>query len=175
MSFVTADIHDAHPDELSVVDLQFRSFGRRLCIAGPSMTVKVHEDHRRVKELAEQPGEGRILVVDGGGSLRVGLMGDMMAAAALRNGWVGAVIFGAVRDSVGIDALDFGVKALGTTARRGNLDLGGLVGAPVTLGGVIIKPGDWIYADRDAVLVSEKRFPEVEVIQDEEAARPVTT
>src|SRR5690606_22927872 len=131
MPILTAEIHDAHPDEVAVCDVQFRSFGRRLAFAGPCATLKVHEDHRRAKGLVPAPGEGRVLVVDAGGSLRVGIMGDMMAEAASRNGWAGAVIFGAIRDSVAIDALDFGVKALGTTARRSHLDLGGVVGVPV--------------------------------------------
>jgi regulator of ribonuclease activity A len=159
----TAEIHDAHPDEVAVCDIQFRSFGRRLAFAGPCATLKVYEDHRRAKALIEQPGQGRVLVVDAGGSLRVGIMGDTMAALAARNGWAGAVIYGAVRDSAAIDALEFGVKAVGTTARRSARDLGGTVDAPVVIGGATFRPGDWVYADRDAVIVSARRFPEVEL------------
>jgi regulator of ribonuclease activity A len=163
MQIETAEIHDAHPDEVAVCDVQFRSFGRRLAFAGPCATLKVYEDHRRAKALIEQPGQGRVLVVDAGGSLRVGIMGDSMAALAAKNGWAGAVIFGAIRDSAAIDALDFGVKAVGTTARRSAQDLGGAVDAPVAIGGVTFRPGDWVYADRDAVIVSARRFPEVEI------------
>jgi regulator of ribonuclease activity A len=90
-------------------------------------------------------------------------MGDTMAALAAKNGWAGAVIFGAIRDSAAIDALDFGIKAVGTTARRSAQDLGGAVDAPVAIGGVTFRPGDWVYADRDAVIVSARRFPEVEI------------
>ena len=162
MPLSTAEIHDAHPDEVAVCDAQFRSFGRRLEFAGPCATLKCHEDHRRARALVEEPGEGRVLVIDAGGSLRIGLMGDTMAALAAKNGWAGAVIYGAVRDTAAIDALDFGVKALGTTARRSNADRGGQVGEPVAFGGVTFRPGDWVYADRDAVIVSARRFPDVE-------------
>jgi regulator of ribonuclease activity A len=161
MPIATAEIHDAHPDEVAVCDAQFRSFGRRLEFAGPCVTLKCHEDHRRAKALIEGPGEGRVLVIDAGGSLRVGIMGDTMAALAAKNGWAGAVIFGAIRDSAAIDVLDFGVKALGTTARRSGEDLGGVVGQPVGFGGVTFAPGAWVYADRDAVIVAARRFPEV--------------
>jgi len=163
MRIETAEIHDAHPDEVAVCDVQFRSFGRRLAFAGPCATLKVYEDHRRANALIEEPGQGRVLVVDAGGSLRVGIMGDNMAALAAQNGWAGAVIFGAIRDSAAIDALDFGVKALGTTARRSAQDLGGAVGLPLTLGGAVFRPGDWVYADRDAVIVCQRRLPEVEL------------
>ena len=162
MPIQNAEIHDAHPDEVAVCDAQFRSFGRRLAFAGPCVTLKVHEDHRRAKALISEPGQGRVLVVDAGGSLRVGIMGDTMAELAARNGWAGAVIYGAIRDSAAIDALDFGVKALGTTARRSNIDMGGAVGLPVEFGGVVFQPGAWVYADRDAVIVSPRRLADAE-------------
>ena len=162
MPISTAEIHDAYPDEVAVCDAQFRSFGRRVEFAGPCATLKCHEDHKRARALVEEPGQGRVLVIDAGGSLRIGIMGDTMAALAARNGWAGAVIFGAIRDSAAIDALDFGVKALGTTARRSNIDMGGLVGQPVAFGGATFRPGDWVYADRDAVIVSARKFPNVE-------------
>jgi regulator of ribonuclease activity A len=156
MTLSTADIHDANPGLVSVCETQFRSFGKRLTFAGPCYTVKVYEDHRRVKAVAETPGEDRVLVVDGGGSLRVGLMGDMMAEIAMRSGWAGAVIHGVVRDSLAIDALEFGVKAIGTTARRGEIETGGATGVPVAFGGITFQPGWWVYADCDAVIVSER-------------------
>ena len=163
MPIVTADIHDAHPDEVAVCEAQFRSFGKRLEFAGPCATLKCHEDHMRARALCNEPGEGRVLVIDAGGSLRIGIMGDVMAGLAAKNGWVGAVIYGAVRDTAGIDELDFGVKALGTTARRNDTDMGGVVDKPVTIGGVTFRPGDWVYADRDAVIVSAHRFSDVEI------------
>ena len=161
MEIALADLWDAYPDELLVCEAQFRGFGRRRSFAGPCMTVKAHEDHRALMSLAATPGQGRVLVVDAGGSLRVASMGDRIAAAAAANGWVGAVIYGAIRDTAGIDELDFGVKALGTTARRGEVPIGGLVGAPLRFAGLAVKPGDWVYADRDAVAAAarELRLP----------------
>ena len=158
MTIATADIHDANPDKVRCCDLQFRSFGKHLSFAGPCFTVKCHHDHRAAKATADTPGEGRVLVIDGGGSLRIGLMGDMMAEAARKNGWIGAVINGPVRDSIAIDALEFGVKALGTTARRGEIETGGVTGVPVEFGGITFAPGMWVYADRDAVIVSDGKL-----------------
>jgi regulator of ribonuclease activity A len=159
MDMSTADIHDAYEGRVAVCELQFRSFGRRMRFAGPAVTLKVHEDHRRVKDAVSGPGNGQVLVVDAGGSLRVGVLGDLLAGLAVKNGWAGVVINGAIRDSDAIDALDIGVKALGATARRGNTDLGGARDLPVAFGGTDIHPGDWIYADRDSVLISRERLP----------------
>ena len=158
MTFSTADLHDDNQGDVEVCETQFRSFGQRRAFSGPCVTVKVHEDHRPVKALAESPGQGRVLVVDGGGSLRVGLMGDIMAGNAMKNGWAGAVINGVVRDTAAIDALDFGVKAIGTTARRGTDETPGLVDIPVAFGGVTFEPGAWVYADEDAVIVSARKL-----------------
>jgi regulator of ribonuclease activity A len=158
MDFSTSDIHDAHSQDVSVCDVQFRGFGRRTRFAGPCTTVRTFEDHRPVREALEQPGNGRVLVVDGGNSLRFALLGDRMVDLAMRNGWVGAVLYAAIRDSEAIDTLDFGVKAVGTTARRPVGGCGGILDVPVTLGGALFRPGDWIYADADAVLVAVKRL-----------------
>ncbi len=158
MSFSTADLHDAQPDEVSVCETQFRSFGRHRNFCGRCRTVKTFEDHRLIKSVFTEPGEGQILVVDGGGSLRIGLMGDLMASLAIKNGWAGAVLFGVIRDSAAIDGMDFGVKAIGTTARRGAAEMAGLVDVPVSFGGVTFTPGDWVYADSDAVLVSARKL-----------------
>lgn len=97
--------------------------------------------------------------MDAGGSLRIGVMGDVLAGLAVKNGWAGVVIHGAVRDSVAIDELEIGMKALGATARRGKTDLGGGRDIPIWFGGITVHPGDWIYADRDAVVVSREELP----------------
>ena len=158
MSFTTSDLYDAYTADVAVCDVQFRDFGQTDRFAGPCATVKIHEGFRSIKEALGQPGQQRILVVDGGGSLRFALLGDRLAELAIRNGWVGAIIYGAVRDSRALSSLGFGVKALGTTARRPPPDVSGVRDAPVTIGGATFRPGDWVYADADAVLVAPRRL-----------------
>lgn len=153
-SIVTADIYDIHHASLDVCELHFRSFGQRKSFYGPCVTVKTFEDHLPVLEALQQPGDGNVLVVDAGGSSRVGVMGDRVAEVGVRNGWTGAIIYGAIRDSVGIDQLDFGVKALGATARRTWLHGTGHHAVPVTFGGARFAAGAWVYADADCILVA---------------------
>ena len=156
---VTADLYDLHPMAVQVIDLQFRSFGRPASFFGPCATLSVFEDHTPVLAMLATPGEGRILAVDAGGSLRVGVMGDRLAGIGAANGWRGAVIAGANRDSLGIDALDLGVRALGTTARRGWSANPSAVATTLSIGGAELREGDWLYADRDAVLVAREALP----------------
>lgn len=152
---VTPDIYDAHEGDVDVVEAQFRGFGRLKSFFGPCATIKCFEDNRLVRQASLSPGEGRVLVVDAGGSMRVAMMGDVLAANCVKSGWAGAVIFGVVRDTPQINELEFGIKALGTTCRRaGRADLGGAVGTPVSFGNVTFRPGDWVYVDEDAVLTS---------------------
>ncbi len=154
MTIVTADIYDMFHEQLLVCDLQFRSFGRNSSFVGKCATVTAFDDHTPVLRALSEAGHGRVLVVDGGGSLRVGLMGDRLASIAVDNGWTGLVVNGAIRDSLGINALPIGVKALGTTARRGLATAATERDAPVTFGDARFTAGDWIYADTDCVLVS---------------------
>jgi regulator of ribonuclease activity A len=153
---VTADLYDLHHDRVEVIDLQFRCFGRSASFFGPCATLQVFEDHTPVLTRLSTPGEGRVLAVDAGGSLRVGVMGDRLAGIGAANGWRGVVIAGAIRDSAGIDALDLGVRALGATARRGWSSNPSAAGLPLRLGGAEVREGDWLYADRDAVLVARE-------------------
>ncbi len=107
-----------------------------------------------LKELLGTPSQGDVLVVDGGGSLACALIGDMIAILGMKSGWAGAVVHGAIRDSVAIDALDFGIKALGTNPRKSAKNGDGLVDVPVNFGGVNFVPGHWLYSDEDGILVS---------------------
>ena len=154
MSFSTPDLCDEHADKVRVLEPLFRNFGGRSTFGGQVVTVKCFEDNSLVKEHLASPGEGRVLVVDGGGSLRRALMGDLIAASAVKNGWAGVIIYGAVRDVDAIAAMDLGVQALGCiplkTERRGLGDLN----VPVRFGGVDILPGHHIYADNNGVIVS---------------------
>ena len=152
--FCAADLYDAHHMQLRVSTLQFRSFGQRGSFWGQAETLRTFEDHSPVLAAVSEPGDGKVLVVDAGGSLRVGVMGDNLAAEAARNGWAGVVINGAIRDSVGIGGIDIGVKALGATARRGWNPSKGFRSCPVEIGNITVEPGEWVYCDEDAVMVS---------------------
>ena len=153
MSLSTTDVSDAHP-EAQVCDPLFRSFGGRTAFSGPITTLKVFEDNSMVREIVQTPGEGRVLVVDGGGSLRCGLFGGNLAVAAARNGWAGVVINGCARDADELDAEPIGIRALALHPRRSERGLhSGQAGLPVTFAGVVFREGEWLLADRDGVLV----------------------
>ncbi len=155
MSWTTPDLCDDHSDVL-VVDPVFRSYGGRAAFHGRIVTIHCFEDNSRVRELANTPGEGRVIVVDGGGSVRRALLGDQIAAAAARNGWSGLLIHGAVRDVDALAETDLGVQALAShpmkTDKRGLGD----VDVAVTFAGVTFVPGEWLYADRNGVIVSSR-------------------
>ncbi|HWG63951.1 MAG TPA: ribonuclease E activity regulator RraA [Streptosporangiaceae bacterium] len=152
-SVATADLADTYGPELRVCDIQFRQFGGRRMFCGPVRTVSCHEDNGLLRDVLRSPGSGGILVVDGGGSLRAALVGDLIAGAAEANGWAGLVLYGAVRDSVTLARLDLGVKALGTTPRKSTKAGAGTVDIPVTFGSVTFQPGDILHADDDGVVL----------------------
>jgi len=156
MDFATADLIDDFGDELRSCETQFRRYGARAAFAGPVSTVRCHRDNGLVKKLLNAPGEGRVLVVDGAGSLGSALMGDMIAAAAVANRWAGVVINGAVRDVAALRGLDLGVKALGSNPRKSAKDGAGEVDVPVSFGGVEFRPGDWLYADEDGIVLATR-------------------
>ncbi|MEV2274643.1 ribonuclease E activity regulator RraA [Nocardiopsis sp. NPDC049922] len=156
-NFTTADLIDDHGDTLRSCSTQFLRFGGRDRFFGPIRTVACHEDNGLVKQVLNTPGEGAVLVVDGGGSLRSALMGDMIAESAVRNGWAGVVIHGAVRDTVALGGLDLGVKALGSNPRKSAKDAAGRLDAPVTFGDVTFVPGEWLYSDEDGIVVNAER------------------
>jgi regulator of ribonuclease activity A len=150
----TTDLCDAHPESQSC-ETQFKRFGRRRSFFGRIRTVKCNEDNALLKTVIAGAGRGDVLVIDGGGSYRCALMGDVIARLGLQNGWAGAVINGVVRDATALDALDFAVKALGSNPRRGGKSGAGQVDVPVTFGGVTFTPGHWLYSDEDGILVSD--------------------
>ncbi|GAA1449781.1 ribonuclease E activity regulator RraA [Nocardiopsis tropica] len=152
--FSTADLVDDHGDTLRSCSTQFRRYGGRAVFSGRIRTVKCHEDNGLVKQVLNTPGEGSVLVVDGGGSLRSALMGDMIAAAAVENAWAGVVILGAVRDTRALGGLDLGVKALGSNPRKSAKDGSGRLDVPVAFGDVVFVPGEWLYSDEDGIVVN---------------------
>jgi regulator of ribonuclease activity A len=158
MTFATADLIDDFGDELRSCETQFRQYGGRAAFAGPITTVRCFRDNGLVKKLANGPGEGRVLVVDGGGSLASALTGDLIARAAAENGWAGFVINGAVRDVAVLRTLDIGIKALGSNPRKSAKDSAGEVDEPVTFGGVEFRAGDWLYSDEDGIVVAGREL-----------------
>jgi regulator of ribonuclease activity A len=153
MALRTADLSDEDRDGLRPCTLQLRSFGRRAAFSGTVSTVRCLDDNGLVRAVAVQPGGGRVLVVDGGGSLRTALVGDTVAALAVANGWAGIVVNGAVRDVAGLAVADLGVLAVGTCPRRGDRTGDGQVDIAVRFGEVVFNPGAMLYADEDGVLV----------------------
>ena len=148
----TADLLDEHGDAVLVCLIQLRSFGAP-SFAGTIATVLCEEDNVLVREQASKPGDGRVLVIDGGGSMRCALLGDSIAQLAHGNGWAGVVVNGCVRDSVALDTLDLGVRALGSNPRPSRKDGDGAVGIPVSFGGITFSPGARLVADEDGVIV----------------------
>ena len=148
----TADLLDEHADTALVCLIQFRSFGAP-SFDGAIATVRCDEDNVLVREQASRPGDGRVLVIDGGGSLRCALLGDSIAALAHGNGWAGVVVNGCVRDTVALDELGLGVKALGSNPRPSRKGGAGDVGVPVSFGAITFTPGARLVADEDGVIV----------------------
>lgn len=152
----TADVCDALGGEVRLVTTRFRDFGAREAFWGRVATVVTVDDNIRVKELVATPGEGRVAVIDGGGSLRHALMGGNVAATAQGNGWAGALIHGCVRDQHELAEVEIGIKALNTSPRR-PLQAGvGAQDVPVVFAGVIFHPGEFVYADEDGIVVTDK-------------------
>lgn len=149
----TADLADEHGDKLRVCEVQFTSYGAVHSFAGPVRTLSCPGDNALFHELLRTPGEGCVAVVDGGASLHAALLGDLMAERARDNGWVGLVVYGAVRDSALLAGMDIGIHALGTSPRKSGKIGAGAVDAPVSFGGVTFTPGDIPHADRDGVVL----------------------
>lgn len=155
MPIVTPDLCDDYP-EIQVVEPGFRNFGGVSAFGGEIVTVKCFEDNSVVKEQVGLPGNGRVMVVDGGGSKRNALLGDMLAEKAASNGWAGLVIYGCIRDVDVIGETQLGVQALGTHPRKTEKRGIGDLNVPVTFGGVTFHPGHYIYADNNGIVVSEQ-------------------
>lgn len=154
MTFNTADLYDAHSGNVQVAEPIFRDYGGNPAFHGPVKTLKVFEDNSLVRQALEQEGEGRVLVVDGGGSMRCALLGDNLGALAIENGWAGLLVYGCVRDSSLLKTMGLGVKALGTNPRRSVKKGAGDEEVLVTFAGLTIHSGDHLYADEDGIIVS---------------------
>lgn len=156
----TCDLCDAHKGDTSgafrVLPPVFQAYGGRAAFAGPVRTVKCFEDNTSVKALLEGPGDGAVLVVDGGGSLCRALVGGNIAAAAAKNGWAGVVVDGCVRDVAELAATDLGIRALALMPLPTERRQAGQVDVPVQVQGVAVRPGDWLVADADGIVLLDR-------------------
>jgi regulator of ribonuclease activity A len=151
----TCDIYDEFGDKLRVVSPIFNDFGAKTAFHGVAVTVKCFEDNSRIKELVNTPGEGRVLVIDGGGSTRCALFGDVIAKEAVQNGWAGTIVYGCVRDKATLRTIDLGIKALAATPRKSTKKGEGQVNLQISLNGTPCNPGDYVVVDEDGILIAE--------------------
>ena len=158
MTFATADLYDEYEEKLQIASPMFNDYGGNLKFCGPASTVRVFEDNSLVRAALEEPGEGRVLVIDGGASLKCALLGDMLVELGKENDWAGIIVFGCIRDSALIANIAIGVKALNTNPRKSVKKGIGERDVSVSFADVIISPGDYIYADEDGVVISAERL-----------------
>lgn len=160
-NFATCDLCDDHRDDTDgafrVLPPVFRDYGKRRKFCGPVVTVQCQEDNSLVKAAVDTPGEGRVLVVDGGGSVRRALLGGNLGASAAKNGWAGVVIDGAVRDTDELQVCDLGIRALALVPMPPHKRNEGRRDLPVQIQGVWVRPGEWLYADADGIVILPAR------------------
>jgi regulator of ribonuclease activity A len=156
MLYHTTDISDSLGEQARVANPGFTDYGARTVFSGPVSTVKCHEDNSLVRASLEQPGHGRVLVVDGGGSMRCALLGDMLATLANQNGWAGIIVNGCIRDSAEIAGINIGVKARATHPKKSLKRGEGQLDVVVHFAGIDFRPGDYLYADGDGIVVTSE-------------------
>ena len=159
MTLSTADLYDELGDKLQSVSVQFKNLGGHAQFTGPIRTVRCYRDNALLKSVLGTPGEGAVLVVDGGASLESALVGDIIAGLGVDNGWAGIIVNGAIRDRVAIADLPIGVKALGSNPRKSSKEGTGEVDQPVTFGGVTFMSGFTVWSDEDGI-VTDAPVPE---------------
>lgn len=157
----TADLCDEHEDDMLIAEPLLNNYGGRTAFHGPISTVKVFEDNSLVRDALESPGNGRVLVVDGGGSRRCALLGEVMARIGEDSGWAGLIIYGCIRDAAEIRRMSIGIKALATNPRRSVKRGEGQWDVPVHFAGVTFRPGAYLYADDDGIVIAKKILHDV--------------
>lgn len=158
-SIKTADLWDRFEDRIQVAEPVFKNFGGREAFHGEAVCVRVFEDNVLVKQTLQTDGRGKVLVVDGGGSLKCALVGDILAGMAVANHWSGLIVYGCIRDAREIGAMPIGLKALNTSPRKSAKEGVGAVGEPLHFAGVTVHSGDRVYADTDGILVAGADLP----------------
>ena len=158
MTFSTADLHDEHEEKVQIASVLMQGYGQKTRFFGPISTVKCFEDNSLVRAALEEPGNGQVLVVDGGASIRCALVGDKLAELGIKNGWEGLVINGCIRDTAVISTLNIGIKAIGANPRRSVKKGEGERDIALNFADTAFTPGDWVYADEDGILVSEGKL-----------------
>jgi regulator of ribonuclease activity A len=157
MTLLTTDLCDAHPDKVRIAEpIGFRDYGGKKIFSGKIYTVKCFEDNTFVRHALEGNGEGKVLVVEGGGSMRCALLGDMLGALAVKNKWSGIIVYGCIRDSAAIAKLPLGVKALNTMPLKSNKQNIGEENVPVRFAGLQFIPNEFVYCDEDGIIVSRE-------------------
>lgn len=158
VDFKTADLYDDFGEDLQVCEPLFNHYGGQRKFCGQIETIKCFEDNSLVGEMVGSEGNGRVLVVDAGGSKRCAMLGDRLAQKAVDNGWAGVLMFGCIRDAEDIGEMELGVCALATLPRKSIKKGVGESGLEVSFAGVVFRPGDWLYADLDGVIVANKKL-----------------
>lgn len=155
-TYYTADLWDEHSDRLSLLNLDLITYGTIHTFHGQSVTLKLYEDNSLVRSTLSENGKGKVLVIDGGGSKRCALVGDNLAQLAIQNEWSGIIVYGCIRDSLQINSMPIGIKALGTCPVKSIKRNVGLTDVDLIINGTSLQSGDFVYADSDGVLISPK-------------------
>jgi regulator of ribonuclease activity A len=158
MTFTTPDICDDFPDQLQVLEPVFTEFGGKEKFSGEIVTIKCFEDNSVVKQTLATAGHGKVLVVDGGGSLRCALMGDLLGAMAVENGWQGVLVYGCVRDVEILKGMDIGVRALKSYPIKSNKRGEGQLNVMLRFASVSFEPGQHLYADENGIIVADQKL-----------------
>jgi len=154
----TADLCDKFSHKLQIVQPGFTSYGGNIFFQGPVSTIQCFEDNSKVRQQLSTKGQGRVLVVDAGASLNCAMLGDMLAAMGVENGWTGIIMNGMIRDSDDIKQMPIGVMALGTHPKKSEKNDVGEIDTEINFSGVTFKPGDWVYADHDGIVLSQSKL-----------------
>jgi regulator of ribonuclease activity A len=154
----TAELYDAHGEALQVAAPIFQNYGKKHCFGGSIVTIKCHEDNSLVRETLGTDGKGKVLVVDGGGSLRCALVGDLLAQKGIDNGWEGIIVYGCIRDSRVINQMEIGIKALNTNPTKSVKRNEGIMHETLHFAGIQFKSDEFVYADEDGIVVSKSKL-----------------